>query len=173
MVRLSALVVMAASLGACATSGEEPGPSSIDGLGFLAGSWSGDFNATRYDETWTEPAHGNMTGAFRWFAGPSEQGEVAVYELLVFEEDETHGIVYRLRHFDGDMKPWASEADGPRVYRVELTGKNSARLIPVEPPREGHWIDYVRESSDELIATITEPDQSDPLTLRYRRVTDQ
>jgi len=92
------------------TSVEDRAPT-INDLAPLAGAWRCKSHGHVYEEIWLPPSNGQMTGTLRSF---DEKGELRLLELITLTETDD-GLEYRLRHFDGAMKPWASESEGPLV----------------------------------------------------------
>ncbi|MDA7980732.1 MAG: DUF6265 family protein [Pirellulales bacterium] len=90
---------------------EEP----LAGLAWMTGDWHGESGPVSYEETWTSPADGNMTGMFRMLNG----GKFSLSEHLSIGAEKGE-IVLRLIHFDRELKPHETEP-------VTLIAKESAK----------------------------------------------
>jgi hypothetical protein len=86
----------------------------IEDFAPMAGHWRTEAQGRVYEEMWLPPAHGQMTGVLRSF---DAEGAPLLFELITLREIEG-GVEYRLRHFDGEMTPWESEADSPMILRA-------------------------------------------------------
>lgn len=94
---------------------------SIDSLGFLAGSWSGEMNGSYTDETWTRPQGNNIVGSFRWL---KPDGTPSMFEILTITQ-EADAIRLRLRHFSPTLGA-KEEADKPMTLKLaELEGSRA------------------------------------------------
>ncbi len=85
----------------------------IEDFAPIAGHWRTEAQGRVYEEIWLPPSNGQMTGALRSF---DAEGKLLLLELLTVTEIEG-GLEYRLRHFDGEMTPWDSEAQSPLIMR--------------------------------------------------------
>ncbi len=85
----------------------------IEDFAPIAGHWRTQAQGRVYEEIWLPPSNGQMTGALRSF---DAEGKLLLLELLTVTEIEG-GLEYRLRHFDGEMTPWDSEAESPLIMR--------------------------------------------------------
>ena len=140
-------------------------PVGIEDLSFLAGSWRGDVFGSLVEETWLPPEEGNMTGVFRM----TGDEKVNLVEIMTLTETDD-GLMYRLRHFDTALVPWASEADGPIEGRAELVDEDSVRFVMTNPESDVEVIMYDLEG-DTLIATVNFASEGrDPFTLSFERV---
>ena len=140
-------------------------PVAIEDLSFLAGSWRGDVFGSLVEETWLPPEEGNMTGVFRM----TGDEKVNLLEIMTLTETDD-GLMYRLRHFDTALVPWASEADGPIEGRAELVDEDSVRFVMTNPESDVEVIVYDLEG-DTLIATVNfASEERDPFTLSFERV---
>ena len=172
MKRTASLAIVMLCLGALGLA--RPGqrddpPMTIDDLAFLAGSWTADDDGAPMHETWMAPAKGNMTGCLRWF---DDEGRVRMYELFSLEQREAGGpIAFRLRHFDAEMKPWASEVDGPMTGEVaEFQGRRATVRITSEGTSLER-IEYDATGADTLRATLrfSEASGREPIVIRFER----
>lgn len=88
---------------------------SLAAVARLAGVWRSADDHGMAEEVWTRPHQGSMLGMFRWLLS---DGRVGVYELLEIEATDA-GPTMTMRHFNGDLAPWASEADGPLRFMLD------------------------------------------------------
>ncbi|RNC82654.1 MAG: hypothetical protein ED559_13025 [Phycisphaera sp.] len=140
-------------------------PVAIEDLSFLAGSWRGDVFGSLVEETWLSPEEGNMTGVFRM----TGEEKVDLVEIMTLTETDD-GLMYRLRHFDTALVPWASEVDGPIVGRAELIDEDSVRFVMTDPESDVEAIVYDLEG-DTLVATVNfVSEERDPFRLEFDRV---
>ncbi|MEO1534419.1 MAG: DUF6265 family protein [Planctomycetota bacterium] len=141
-------------------------------LGFLAGTWRGAAGPIIYEETWLPPRAGNLTGVFRMVT-PGDDGEqtVSVVEIMtITEARDSNDLVYRLRHFNTSLVPWASEADGPIEAIVTLGGERRVRFEPTDTGSGIRSFEYAVEG-DVLTATVTSTDETrQPVELTFRRI---
>lgn len=137
----------------------------IENLEFLAGSWRGELGETLVEETWLPPHKGNMTGVFRM----SGEAQVDLVEIMTMTETD-EGVVYRLRHFDTALVPWASEAEGPMEARVVIVDTDTARFEIITEDTGVEAIVYDVDG-ETLTAKLTFTDESrEPFTLVFDRV---
>ncbi len=106
-------ILIALGLAAAALAQETPADP-LSKLKFLAGAWKGEMNGELVEEHWTEPAGEAILGMFRWMG---KDGKARLFELLSIKA-EAEGPVLRLRHFDGALTPWASEASGAPALKL-------------------------------------------------------
>lgn len=134
----------------------------IDDLGWLTGTWSGEIGDDVVEEVWTEPAVGCLAGVFRWM----QTGAVHLYEILAIEE-ESDGLILRIRHFDPGLAAWASESEGPKAWRlVELEGRRAVFENPdMAFPRR---VVYERLDDRTLLARIEGRKASGAAELEFR-----
>lgn len=85
----------------------------IEDFAPIAGHWRTEAQGRVYEEVWLPPMNGQMTGALRSF---DADGKLLLLELITVTEIEG-GLEYRLRHFDGEMTPWETEAESPMILR--------------------------------------------------------
>ncbi len=133
----------------------------IDQLAWLTGRWISEDGGQYIEETWS-PARGDaMVGALRW----ARNGSVWLYELMSIEEEED-GLVFRLRHFDRNLAPWKSEADGPLTYPLQNFGEN---MVIFENPDRDQPRRFVYErKGDSLTIRLEGPEGDDPSPFRFR-----
>lgn len=143
-----------------------PAEPTIDDLAFLTGSWRGTAGPMTVEEVWLEPSAGNMTGVFR-LAGANG---VSLVEIMTITETDA-GLIYRLRHFDVALVPWASEVNGPVEATTTLDGSSRVVFTPIDEEAALPTITYELSDDDVLVATVEYPESSgqDPFVLRFER----
>ncbi|MGH7550314.1 MAG: DUF6265 family protein [Gemmatimonadota bacterium] len=123
----------------------------VQDLAWMAGRWAGESGGRTFEEYWSAPAYGQMTGMFRWM----EKGAVQFTELLTIETG-TAGPILLIRHFGPGLEPWeeesvwfdlvevaarravfgAEEEDGPTTLIYESADPDSLTAL-LEKPRQG------------------------------------
>ncbi len=165
----AAIGIMTAAL----ISGPAPRPAiAASDLEFLAGTWRGAAGPMVFEETWLPPRAGNLTGTFRMTA-PDDEGvsRVSVVEIMTITEDDESGeLVYRLRHFDTSLVPWASEADGPIQAVVTLGGEQRLRFHPTDPEGDIESFEYAVEGETLTAIVNFKTEGREPFELVFRRV---
>ena len=131
---------------------------------WLVGSWIEQTPVRRCDELWTDDAHGNMIGVFRWIEG----GHVRMYELMVLTRDEGR-LFLHLKHFGPDLVGWEAKDDSEVFACTESTDRRF-RCVSVSDARRVS-IDYARPSSDEIVVTVHPEEKAEqpPLVFRFLR----
>lgn len=114
--------------------GAKSPPAKIEALAWMAGRWTGDGLGGQVEENFSPPLGGMMVGHFR----SSKASKTEFFELETFVE-ENGSLVYRLKHFNPDLKGWEEKdktvdfplvaVDGNRVY---FAGVTIERLGPDE-----------------------------------------
>jgi len=148
-------------------SSEEADQPTLDDLAFLAGRWTWRRSTGYHEEHWLAPADGNMTGTMR----AVRAGKVTLVELFTITREEDGRLIYRLRHFDPTLTPWASEAEGPIVGVVEHAEHGKAIIRPLERGGGIDTLTYELTDPDTLVATLSFPAESgqDPFVLTFER----
>ncbi len=118
-------------------------PASVDDLAWMSGRWIREDKGQFLEETWTEPEGDALVGMFRW----ARQGKFWLYELMSIEE-ENGSLVFRLRHFNRGLEPWASEASGPLTYPLASLEENK---VVFENPERDSPRRFVYERNDEQL----------------------
>lgn len=119
-------------------------------LSFMEGDWLGvTESGARVNEYWSKASGDSMVGYCKF----ESKGKTSFLELLSIVEGPK-GIVMRMRHFDGEMKPWEERDEAGDCQLVELNGKKAifdngnkdfnVRLV------------YERTGEEELEATVVE-----------------
>ena len=152
-----------ALLALAATTASFAGGSDRPDFSFLEGRWVGELDGATIEEVWLPDRNGAMTGCMRLF---DETGAVTLYELFSIAPGD-EGPLFRIRHFDADLQPWESEADGPKVFRVE-PGEGSARIIPVAGDDSVEYGEF-RADDGGLTFHLEFKGDRPPLEIRYER----
>lgn len=127
-----------------------PGMGELD---FLEGAWRGGDKTMMFEEIWTAPAGGVMTGMARGV----RNGDLAVLEYIVIA-DEDDRLVMRFKHYRADFSSW--EEAGPVTLTLSDAGENEA-IFSADPPSEGvKSIRYFLIAADRLQADIVTVDAS-------------
>ena len=131
---------------------------------WLTGTWIEQTPIRRCDELWSEDAHGNMVGVFRWI----EAGHVRMYELMLLTRDEGH-LFLHLKHFGPGLVGWEAK-DECEVFACTESTDQRFRCVSVSDVRRVS-IDYERASSDEVVVTVRpeEKAKQSPLMFRFSR----
>lgn len=147
----------------------EAAPAPLAALAALPGVWVGDLGGTRLEEVWL-PAHGsNMTGCVRWFR---PDGTVRMLELLTINTD-ADGTRLSIRHFDGGMSPWPSEAEGPMVCVLEPGAGTASVFRGSERAGAVQTMTYDLDGPDTLTITMEFGDGRKPLVIPLKRAEAQ
>jgi hypothetical protein len=173
---LARLCVPALALGLLALGVRPPQPVPVaaapiaqSDFAFLAGTWRAESETGVVEEHWLAPAHGTISGMLRW-ANP--QGQVTLLELLTVTIEEGRGI-FRWRHFDGVLKPWDSEKDGPSIVTIE-SWDNNTLVMHAHPDNPGALAKMTYDGSVEgrLTATLEFDAESGrtPIVIAFERV---
>lgn len=114
---------------------QAPDPTS---LAWLEGTWLGEAGGIHQEETWSAPAHGHILGMFR----EVKEGRVHALELFTVHA-EADGLWLLMRHFDGDLQPWAREKKAPLRWKAVVVEPGHLRLEQAE----GGSLTYRREGN--------------------------
>lgn len=88
-----------------APPGTPPPAATIADAAWLTGAWTGTGLGGQVTEVYSAPAAGQMSAHFEMVA----DGKVAFYELMQVVE-QGGSLVYRLKHFGGDLTGWEDKA---------------------------------------------------------------
>lgn len=133
----------------------------LDGLDWLAGTWSRQEGATFSQEVWTAPHEGVMLGTFRL----QEGSEVKFLELSTITA-VGDAAVLRMRHHDVLLQPWADESSAATFVATEL-GKD--RAVFHSDTDKASQIEFVRKGKTELLIRLIWRDQSPPAEFPFIR----
>ena len=86
-----------------APDGQAPPRATVDQLGWLAGTWTGEgIGGAKATEVYSPPGAGTVAGHF-----VQEDGEGGVEFFEIMQIAEVDGsLVYRLKHFTGELIGW-------------------------------------------------------------------
>ena len=132
-------------------------PASIDDIAWLAGSWEGEAFGGTFEEVWTPPSVGTMTGLFKLMHG----GQVTLYEIELIVE-EAGSLELRVKHFTREFSAW-EEKD-------EYVSFPLVKLIDEAAYFEGMTIRRVSEDQLQVFLVTTESGEVSEVELTYRRV---
>ena len=106
--------------------GAKSPPAKLEVIAWMAGRWTGVGLGGQTEELFSPPAGGAMIGHYRNWKGD----KVEFYELEGIIE-EKGSLVYRIKHFNADMKGWEEKdqtvdfplvaIEGNRIYFDGLT----------------------------------------------------
>ncbi len=125
------LVLIAATL-APASAFANP---DLDDLSFLEGHWRGGDSDFVFEEIWTAPEGGVMTGMARGVAA----GKLQVLEYIVIAE-ENDRLVMRFKHYNADFTTWEGDG-GPLELTLSTLDGRDARFT-ADPP--SHTVTSIR-----------------------------
>lgn len=119
----------------------------LSDLAFLEGDWRGESDGLHFDETWSSPTAGVMTGMARGY----REGQVSVLEYIVVEEKDG-AVLMRFMHFRPDYTTW--ETEGPVVLRLTQAKRDDALFQNDNPKAEVQSVRYLLQSDGALRADI-------------------
>jgi hypothetical protein len=93
----------------------------IDELFWLAGNWQGTENDIISEEQWAKPIGNTMMGMYRMVA----KNEAVFYELMLLEEDSL-GVMLKLKHFNKNLKGWEEKEHTGVAFRLIKTEGQTA-----------------------------------------------
>jgi Domain of unknown function (DUF6265) len=94
---------------------------SLKELSFMRGTWSGKSESGAYvEESWSGPQDDSMVGHCRFI----KNGKTTFLELLEIVNTSA-GVVLRMRHFDGDFKPWDEKDEAGDCLFVSTTANEA------------------------------------------------
>lgn len=122
----------------------------LESLAFLAGAWEGSMEGDPVEETWSRPRGDSIIGMFRW----QHAGRTIMWELLTIKAEEA-GPTLRLRHFNADVEPWPSEAEG--VAAMKATTLEKDRVVFTNESDKGNLAscEYHCPTADRLVITVS------------------
>lgn len=154
----SLLVLTAAPLLSHDAAAEE---SLLDQLDWMTGRWVIESDGQYIEETWGPAREDAMVGSLRW----ARNGKVWLYELMSIEEEDDQ-LVFRLRHFERNLKPWKSEAEGPLTYALQNYGEKQVSFENPERDTPRRFV-YSRKG-DELTIRLEDPEGKDENPFRFK-----
>jgi catechol 2,3-dioxygenase-like lactoylglutathione lyase family enzyme len=136
----------------------------IDDLAFLEGRWVYESEGDVMEEIWMAPREGNMTGALRHVA----DAKTSLLELFTVTKGDDGVLTYRLRHFDGELRPWASEIEGPMVATVTEAG-NGRCVLTFDGTRVETIVYELKGNEIDVSINFPESRGREPLRLNFKR----
>ncbi|TPV56033.1 hypothetical protein FJ444_15480 [Aestuariibacter sp. GS-14] len=96
---------------------QTPSPAAtLEAVAWLAGHWRGNAFGGVVEEVWSTPLGDSMMGAFKLVVDDT----VEFYELETIVEQEG-SLVFRLKHFSGDLTGWEEKEESVDFRLVKLT----------------------------------------------------
>jgi hypothetical protein len=123
---LTALILAAGVLQAAAAdeskvrslpAGAASPPARIADVAWLAGRWVGEGLGGAVEEVYSPATGDTMVGHFQM----AKNGAVQFFELVQFRE-EKGSLVYRVKHFNPDLKGWEEKSDSVVFPLVAIVG---------------------------------------------------
>lgn len=147
--RLPFLLAVACFAGAAlpAIAAADKAPATLDDLAWIAGHWQGQKDGNLFDEQWSAPAGGAMTGMFRWI----KDGRVQMYEFLAIESGPEGRPVLLLKHFHPGLVGWEEKGE---VWRYPLTASAPREAVFTRP--EGDTRMTFRRTSEQTLIVLLE-----------------
>ena len=124
------------------------GAFSLADVAFIAGEWHGRAGEARLIERWSEPMGDSMLGAFQWVRPEG----VWMYELMTIQQRDDD-VLFQLRHFDRDMKPWEDPESPVRMKLVEVAAARAVFQNLDEADDLDRMV-FTRKSDDRLEITL-------------------
>jgi hypothetical protein len=118
------------------------------------------------EEIWLPPEGRNITGALRRL---DADGHATLLELLTLTA-EPDGVRFRIRHLDGQMTPWPSEADGPMVSAAVSSDGGVLVFDSEARARQTVRMIYDLSTPDRLTVTLLFEGGREPLVIPFERV---
>ena len=81
---------------------EDRPAATLDDVGWLVGSWTGEAFGGSFEQVWSPPSAGSMLGMFKLLDG---DGQVRFYELLLLVEEQG-SLSLKVKHFDSNFSAW-------------------------------------------------------------------
>lgn len=129
-------------------SAPAPAPApDLQRLAWMAGSWRGELPEGSIEEHWSGLRGGSMFGMFRRI----EQGRVKFTELLNLSV-ENGELIFRIRHFTGELQKAWEPADEPMCFRLVSVEGTEARFAGIGS-QAGSQLRYTRRG-DRLEAVL-------------------
>jgi len=135
----------------------------------LASTWTTPADdGAPMQESWLAPRGNNMTGVLRWFA---DDGSVRMYEVMTITA-EADAVRLRIRHFDKDMNPWASESEGPMVLILTESSNGRHVFSPESRARSLASLTYDLSGEDRMTVELTYQGDRPMTKIGFERVQD-
>ena len=116
------MVVLLVIIGGAWLRAAEPGTkgagtAGLQGLAWMAGEWQATRGEDILEERWSSPVGNSLIGTFRWI---KSGGRVWMFELMTFTV-EGEDVIFRLRHFSGEMVPWEGPEKEAALLQTDQT----------------------------------------------------
>ncbi len=135
----------------------------LSGVRFLCGDWRDSQDGLGlFEEHWSLPAHGSMQGMFRWVG---DDGAIRMNELLEITVEGDKPAL-RIRHFDGKLTPWPTEANGGPLLTLAESGASRALFKNTDANAGLASIEYALKADGHLAAVVSFKDDKRP-ALKY------
>ena len=138
----------------------EPPSTVLTDLAWIAGDWVGGEDGTSIQEQWSAPEGNNMMGMFRLV----QEGKVVFYEFMSIEQED-HGPVLRIKHFNPGLVGWEEKADSV-VFELQEIGDHKAVFETLKDENPERLV-YERHQ-DELVITLEKPAKGTRTPFRYQ-----
>lgn len=119
----------------------------LSDVAFLEGEWRGEMDGLHFEEIWSSPAAGVMTGMMRGH----KNGAVGVLEYAIVEEKDG-AVLMRFKHFRPDYTTW--EVDGPVILRLTQSREGDVLFRNDDPQAEVQSVRYLSPSKGVLRADV-------------------
>lgn len=158
-----AVLILAAPF---AVSGAEAGSPTLADVAFLEGSWRGGDKDLAFEEIWSGPEAGVMTGMARG----ARAGALAVLEYIVLSQEDG-AVLLRFHHYKADFSAWEED---PIVLRLVDHAKGDATFRNDDPQAEVQSLRYWTPSDGSLQADVGLLKDGEPagFTLLFSKVED-
>ena len=120
---------------------------SLDDLSFLSGHWRGGAGEMTFEEIWSAPGGGVMTGMARGHTGQ----RLNVLEYIVVSEEDGR-LLMRFKHFNADYSTW--ETDGPLELVLTRIATDDAIFEATRDDAEVASIRYWKPTEETLQADV-------------------
>jgi hypothetical protein len=132
---------------------------SIDNLGWISGTWTGQLGNARIEEIWSHPEGGSMIGMFRL----TKHREPGFYEFMSVELVDGR-IALKLRHFDPGLVAW-EDKDHPLTLFLEEIGDRKAVFRQSDSETR---LRYHSPDEQSLVIILEERNDSGPSHTEFR-----
>lgn len=134
-------------------------------VAFLEGAWRGG-DAFVFEETWSAPGGGVMTGMARGYEGDA----LRVLEYIVIAQSDD-AVVMRFKHFNADYTTWDGEEKNPIHLTLTKAADNDVTFTADPPSHDVKSIRYWSPTADTLQADIVlfENNEEGGFTLKFER----
>lgn len=143
--------------------GERDSVSSIQGglssLSFISGNWQGEMNGSLIEEVWSLPSGDNMMGMFRLVS----EEKAVFYEFMLIEQD-TNGLVLRIKHFNPGLSGWEEKDEAHHFTLTQLHEKKAVFEERISTKR----LIYHRFTADSLSIILDEPKDGQSQKIEFR-----